>query len=280
MKIGFYCLVAALALSGCINLRHIDAYSASALASVNQLNEFDDGFTQHCRDRCRFNAIDSFKIYRKLNCPCKDYERADSVVRILVKATATYFIGLSQLSKNNLTHYRVDPLKKALKAEDLKVFQLNKEVVNAYSKLADVLLHAFTDSFRQRKIKEYVRSANPSLQLIISKLEFIEFQNLNDLLSFKKERLFEQSEVLLRRQGLNEYEKQHATEEYYQGLEKIENSQMQILLTSRSLKLIAAGHQKIDENLDKISATDLKQKLLSYAKEIQDLIMEFDKLKH
>lgn len=269
-----------LALSGCVNLKHIHEYSSSALDGINKIDEVDYGFARHCLDRCQLTAIDSFKIYRKLNCPCDLYERADSVVRILYKAVAGYFSGLSSLSKNDLIRYRVDPLKKALKEEDLKVFVVKKDEVGAYTKLVDVLLRAFTDSFRQGKIKEYIRSANPSLQVLLSKLEFIESQNLQDLLEFKKERLFEQYQGLLKRHGLSDYEKQRITAEYYQASREIENFQKQISLYSKSLGAIARGHQKIAENLNTISGSDLKRSLTFYASEIQDLIFEFNKLKH
>ncbi len=50
------------------------------------------------------------------------------------KTVATYFENLARLSKNDLTAFNLEPLKKSLKEEDLGVFQLDKDVVNAYSR--------------------------------------------------------------------------------------------------------------------------------------------------
>ena len=268
-----------LALSGCVNLKHIYEYALNASVGVKKINEVEYDFTQHCRDQCQLAAIDSFRIYRKLNCPCDVYERADSVVLILNKTIVAYFSSLSELSKTDLTRYRIDPLKKALKEEDLKIFQIKKEEVNAYTQLGEVFLRAFADSFRQRQIKEYIRSANPSLQIVLSKLQLIE-SNLAELLEFRKETLFEQYNVLLKGRGLSDYEKQRAATEYYQALGEIQTFQKQIIVYARSLRLISGGHQKIAENLDHISTGDMRRSLVSYSIEIQDLISEFNKLRH
>jgi hypothetical protein len=266
-------------LAGCINLKHVNEYSDHAVAGIGKFEEVDYGFSQYCRERCEWAAIDSLKILRGLDCQCDLYRRADSVTQILYGAAAGYFDGLSRLSKNNLTRYHFDPLKKALKEEDLDVFQVKKEDVDAYTKIAAILTRSFTDLYRKRKIKDYIRSANPPVQTLLSKLVFIESENLRGLLKFKSERLFDHYRMLLKSAGMNRYEKQSAAAEYYKALHEIGATKSRIGVYSRSLKAVAKGHQKLYDNLDKISAADIKLNLTQSAGDLRDLISEFNKLR-
>src|SRR6185436_1254534 len=122
---------------------------------------------------------------------CDAYKRADSVTQMLYRAVAGYFDGLTRLSNNQLTNYHIDRLKNAVKEEDLGVLQVKKVEADAYATLTDMMLRGFADSYRRKKIKEYIGQANAPVQLLLSKLQFIESKNLEDLLVFKKERMYD-----------------------------------------------------------------------------------------
>ncbi len=273
--LGILCIAGA---AGCVDLKHVNEYSLRATDGIRKFDDVDYGFARYCSDRCEWVAIDSFRIQRKLDCQCALYKRADSVTHILYSTAAGYFDGLTRLSTNDLTRYHFDPLKKALKEEDLDVFQIKKEDVEAYVKIAAILTRSVTDMYRKKKIKEYVRSANQPVQLLLSKLEFIESENLNGLLKFKRERLFDHYRNLLKSAGMNNYEKQLASEQYYKTMHEIGTMESQISAYSRSLKTVAKGHQKLYDNLDKISGADIKMNLSRTASDLQDLIYEFNKL--
>jgi len=98
---------------GCINLKTVNHYSNNALKATQKFEEIPYTFLQHCIDRCEMSAIDSFKIYREIKCPCDQYKRADSVTQLVYRALRGYFDGLTRLSNNQLTNYQIDRLKKA-----------------------------------------------------------------------------------------------------------------------------------------------------------------------
>jgi predicted house-cleaning noncanonical NTP pyrophosphatase (MazG superfamily) len=77
---------------------------------------------------------------------------------------------------------------------------------------------------------------------------------------------------------LSTYEKRKSVEEYYLRLNKIEAKQQELLTYSRALKKIAAGHQKLTENIDQISNDEMTEQLAQYASDIQDLISAFNKI--
>ncbi len=264
---------------GCINLKTVNHYSNNALKATQKFEEIPYTFLQHCIDRCEMSAIDSFKIYREIKCPCDQYKRADSVTQLVYRALRGYFDGLTRLSNNQLTNYQIDRLKKAVQEEDLGVLQVNKEEANAYATLTDMMLRGFADSYRQKKIKAFISGANTPVQVLLSKLEFIESKNLKDVMEFKKERLFDHYRSLLRAR-LSDYEKQEATARYYASLQGIIILEKQCMTYARSLRTIARGHQQLYENRNKISSEELRRRLTPYANDICDLISEFDKLKN
>jgi hypothetical protein len=274
-----YAILLPVCLVGCLNLKPVSEYSTNALDGIKKLDQVGFGFAQYCLEKCQLEAIDSFKIYRSVPCSCGDYKRADSVVNILYHSVSDYFEGLSRLSKNELTSFQLDAVKKALKEEDLKIIQIRKADVDAWTKIGDILLRTVTDTYRLKQIKAYIVSANPSLQVVISKLEFVESKNLGELLNFKRERLFDHYRALLKIRGMSDYERQKATEDYYHALQEVEDVKNQLLIYSKSLKTIARGHQALAENANKISSSDVKRSLLSYAAEIQDLIAAFNKIR-
>ncbi len=262
----------------CTNLKSVNQYSTNSLSATKKFEEIPYTFSQHCRDRCRIAAIDSFKIYREIECQCDSYKRADSVTQMLYRAVAGYFDGLTRLSNNQLTNYHIDRLKNAVQETDLGVLYVKKDEADAYATLTDMMLRWFADSYRQKKIKEYIGEANAPVQVLLSKLEFIESKNLGDLLEFKKDRLFDHYRALLKA-TLSDYEKQEATAEYYESVQGITTLEKEIATYAKSLKAIARGHQQLYENRNQISAEELRRSLTPYANDIYDLISEFDKLK-
>jgi DnaJ-domain-containing protein 1 len=278
MKILAIIITAQTILLGCANLKTVNQYSDNALKAAQKFEEIHYTFSRYCLDRCQMVAIDSFKIYREIACPCDGYKRADSVTQILYRAITGYLDGLTRLSNNQLSSYHIDRLKKAVQEEDLGVLQVKKEVADAYATLTDMMLRAFADAYRRKKIKEYITAANGPVQVLLFKLEFIESRNLKDLLEFKKERLFDHYRTLLKSR-LSDYEKQEATADYYESLEGMIIVEKQLLTYARSLRAIARGHQQLYEKRNKISTEELRRGLTPYANDIRDLISEFDKLK-
>jgi hypothetical protein len=259
-------------LTGCINLKHISSYAEASSITTIKVRDSDYNFLQYCLDRCEIAAIDSFRIYRAIPCTCAPYKKADSVTRAISSVIAAYFDGLNRLSNNKKINYRVDPLAKTLQDKELGILELKKEEAEAYTLLGDILLHAFTDTYRQQKIRAYIKSANAPLQKLLEKLEFIETYNLKGLFTFKRERLYYHYHGLLSESKLSDYEKQNAAREYYGLLNEIDTQEQQMGAFARGLKSIGKGHEKLFEHVNEISAADLKNTLQQYTDEINTML--------
>lgn len=264
----------------CANLRAVNGFSSDSLEGIQKFEQIHYSFTQHCHDRCVFEATRNFEIKRSLECNCDIYEKADSVTMLIYSSIKGYLDGLANLSDNNLANYNLDTLKSTLTEGDFGDIKIGKEQVDAYGGIAQILLNAVSGAYRKKKIKFYIEQANKPIQTLLDKFQFILRNNLNEELNFKKEKLFAFYRELLLNNDLTEYEKGKATAEYYEQVANIDRTQQEIDVFSGSLTDISEGHQKIYDNRNKLSARELKNLLVAYQSDISNMVSHFNKLKH
>ena len=288
MKRGQKALVAlivilTLSLTSCVNLKSVNDYSLTSLKSIRKFEEINYSFKQHCIDRCQFEAIRKFEIKNwkdaEKECACALYQQADSVTQLIYNAINGYFEGLSNLSNNNLTTYNFDALKNSLTEGNFGNVEIKKEQVDAYANISKILLRATMDLYRKKKIKDYVEQANEPIQILLSTFQFILQSNLEGLVEVKKEKLFSYYKDMARNNTLSEYEKGKAVIDYYQQLSDLNAKQKQIDAFAKGIKVIADGHQKLYDSRNKMTAKELREMLIQYASDIQNIISEFNKLK-
>lgn len=270
----------AIAFSGCANLHTVNNFSSASSSALSKFEDIDYGFNQHCRERCVAENISEFQIKRTPDCNCAIYKTADSVTTLIYLSVKNYFASLAALSGKDQRHYDFTSLNASLVAGSFGDFQITQQQADAYSGVANLLLDASTGIYRNNKIRKYVQQANRPMQLLLEKLQFILQENLSGELDFKKEKLYNLYRGLLLTNGLNNFEKQKATEEYYEQLEKINSEQDRINLFATSLADIASGHQKIFENLNEMKDKPLKDSLLILQTHLQSNILRFNKIKN
>jgi hypothetical protein len=265
-------------LTGCVSLEHVHNFSSSSLESVRKFEAIDYSFKQSCLDNCYNGKINDLIISDSV-CNCKADERADSITLIIYRAINGYLNGLSNLSENNLTNYKLEPLSQSVTNFELGSLKFEKSQVEAYSTISSILLRAFTDKYRRQKIREYIKAGNNPVNVLIGFLDFNLSENLSNKLNVEKQFIKDTYFDLTKDATLSVYEKRKAVEEYYDRTGKIDLQQKELLTYSRSLKKIATGHQKLTENIGRLSKAEIKVELTRYASDIEDLISEFNKLK-
>jgi hypothetical protein len=278
-KTGLALILLIISLSGCVNLKHVNDFSASSQKGLKQFEEITYSFKQYCLDACYDYNINNLNL-TPADCDCQLSEQADSVTLLIYHAALGYIDGLTSLSNKDLTSYKMDAMTKALTAGKFGTIAIDKKQADAYKSIADLLLKAFTDKYRNRKIKEYVKEANEPFKVLISSLDFNLSENLSGILNAYEEGIRNEFFTRTKKDStLSNFEKRIITIEYYQKLENIETRHKEILTYSRTLKKIAAGHQKLADNVDKLSKDEIKGQLFQYASDIKDIISEFNKLK-
>ena len=240
------------------------------------------GYFNHSKVRDSYyfiHAVLNDLTLKTQDCDCKLNEKADSVTLVIYNSVRGYLDGLTSLSDNDLTSYKTEAWTKVLTEGSFGSIEIEKEQVEAYSKISKILLKAFTDEYRKRKIKEYVTSANKPLKVLITFLDFNLSSNLIGNLMVQKKSVEDYSFELLKDTSLSTIEKKKVIEDYYWRINLIENKEKELLTYSKSLKKIIEGHQKLTDNIESLSKSEIKEALIQYASDIQDIISEFNKLK-
>ena len=266
-----------IALSSCVNLKHVNEFSSTSLQSIKSFEELNYSFKQNCIDQCIRNNIHDLKINSE-SCDCKLDKVTDSITLKIYGSINGYFDGLAKLSDNDLTSYKTENLETALTEGDFGSITIEKKHVESYSKVSKILIRAFTDSYRKSKIKGYVKEANEPVKELIGFLDFNISANLNGKLDVKKTRIKADYFDLLKDNSLSTVEKRNSVREYYSEINEIENQQKKLETYSKSLNKISKGHQKLYDNIDKLSVKEIKQALFQYASEIKSIISEFKKI--
>jgi hypothetical protein len=278
-KTGLALLLLIIILSGCVNLKYVNDFSNASQKGLRQFEEINYSFKQNCLDTCYDYNINNLNLIPKA-CECKLSEEADSVTLLIYHAALGYIDGLTSLSNKDLTSYKMDAMTKALTEGKFGTLTIDKKQADAYKSIANLLLKAFTDKYRNKKIKEYVKEANEPFKVLISSLDFNLSENLSGVLEAYEEGIRNDFNTWAKKDlTLSNFEKRKVAEEYYQQLDKIETRQKELLTYSKTLKKIAGGHQKLADNVDKLSKDEIKAQLFQYASDIKDIISEFNKLK-
>jgi len=270
-------LITIIALSSCVNLKHVNEFSSTSLESIKYFEEFNYSFNQSCIDDCIRNNINNLELDAK-KCDCKLEEVADSLTLKIYGSIYGYFDGLSKLSDNELTSYKTEDLETALTEGDFGSITIDEKHVESYSKISKIFTRAITDTYRKNKIKEYVKDANEPVKELISFLNFNISSNLNGKLDVKKGRVKSDYFDLIKNNSLSTIEKRNSVREYYSKIAEIESLQKKFNIFSKSLLKISDGHQKLYDDIDKLTVTEVRQALFQYASEIKSIISEFKKI--
>ena len=253
-------------------------FSSTSLQGIQSFEELNYSFKQSCIDKCINDKINNLEFDAE-DCNCNLEAVADSITFKIYKSIYGYFEGLSKLSNNELTSYKTEDLEFALTEGRFGSLTIDKKQVESYSKISKILIKAFTDTYRKKKIKEYVKEANEPIKELISFLDFNISSNLNGKLNVKKSRLKGDYFDLLKDNSLSTLEKRNSLKEFYSEINDIENQQKKFSVYSRSLMKISEGHQELYDDIDKLTVKEIQQALLQNASEVQSIILEFKKIK-
>lgn len=271
-------ILISLVLSSCINLKHVNDFSTSAISSLSKFEDINYSFKQSCLDDCRDKNVNSLVIKDSV-CNCDIDSKADSVTLLIYQSLKGYFDGLGKLSDKELTNYKTDALKQALVNGSFGTITIDRTQANAYSNLSNIILKAFTDKYRQNKIKEYITTANDPVKVLIHYLDLNMSNNLAGKLNVKKSLIKKSYEKLMKDSTINYADKWKFTNDYYTRLDEIDSRLTQLMTYSKALKKISEGHQLLFNEIDKITAEDLKEELTCFSGDLQNIISEFNKLK-
>ncbi|SHJ25178.1 hypothetical protein [Pseudozobellia thermophila] len=245
---------------GCVNLKHVSEFSDSSISALANYETLPTSFAQACRENCRQEHIANFNVYRT-ECDCSSDEKADSITRLIYTTSMQYFEGLMQISDNTLTYYETSDLSGILGSGNFGPVQLQEEDVKAHSKIATLVLRAFSDGYRRNRIKQYIKEADAPLQVLIHFLRLNLNGNLNGKLEVQKGKAQNLYFDLVNDKSLSTYERTKFAEDYFKRISQIDENQRQLQRFDEVLDEIAKGHQTLYANLDGLDDNEVKGRL-------------------
>lgn len=287
-------------LSSCVNLKAVNSFAATSVASVAQYDDLKYNFQHYCNVECHLSQIKASSIDLPL-CKCAIYKTADSVTMVIYNRIKFYLIGIEKLSNHAATDYKFDTLENAITTGNYGTMSVNVEDVKSYSAITNIITKTFTDGYRRGKLKEYVGEANKPLQALLKALQTIIGENLFKEAELEKDAIedYYKTRVALadsmpknavkgdsmlintiRVAYLLKYAKGKALEEYFDKLDNLNNTETQLKLFAKNLQAIAVGHQQLYNNRDAFAAKDLFKALAQNISNMQIIYTEIKQLKN
>lgn len=265
---------------GCVNLQKINDYSTGSLDHLRGFEAIGYTFEQACQDACLLERFRSQSLLSPA-CDCSQEQTADSVTLLIYHACKNYFDGLSKLSGNSLTDYKVNTLAKTINESALiSGTPQKKEVVEAYAQLSNTLLRMSTDHYRKKQLKNVIGAANAPIRVLLSYLHFNLYNNLTGKLNVQEEKLKNGLYPELLQSAQTALEKKMVIANYNRDMALIDNRKKQIASFTKGLTRIANGHNELYEHRNRLSAAELQTALTQYISDIESAISEFHKIKN
>ncbi|HEA21326.1 MAG TPA: hypothetical protein ENH87_10450 [Pricia antarctica] len=261
----------ALSLSSCVNLRHISEFSKTSIEGIEQYDSLSTSFFEVCLQDARQESIRKFDIHHT-EYDCEQNNKADSITKIIYKATQSYFDGLSDLSQNELTNYNTDNLTQTLATGDFGPLKLNETDVKAYSDISTLLLRAITDTYRRKKLKEYITQAHGPLLKLLQFLELNLEGNLTGKLNVQKSSLKNFYFDFVKDKRLSTYERTKFAEDYFRRISEIDAQQKELQTLAEILREISKGHQSLYNNSGHMTDKQVRKELLGYGSQMENSI--------
>ncbi len=277
LKNFFSVIISVLLLGSCVNLKHVGEFSETSIEGIEQFETVSPGFSKICLQDCRQENIRKLDIH-DTDCDCAQNQKADSITQDIYNATRGYFYGLTDLSKNELTHYKTDDFTKALATGDFGPIKLNETDVKAYSDISTLLLRSFTDGFRRKKIKEYVAQAHGPLLKLLHFLELNLAGNLNGKLEVQKSGLKNFYFDFVKDKKLSDYERTKFAEDYFQRISEITAQQKELDTYIQVLREIAEGHTTLYNNASNMTDAVVRQELQVYGRQMTKTVSSLRKM--
>jgi len=261
-------------IAGCVDLQKVNDFSSASVKSIQGFESLSYSYKQASADVAKLEClnkqqltIDSQLYHSELS------NLADSQTTLLYNSIKAFFSALTNLSSNSLTTYKYDTLSKAL----IKA-KFADSTANSYAHLANILTRAIADEYRKHHIKKFIKEAAPDIIILLNTLISTLDNDLKGRIETVKARArdFYTGVYDTTRSG---YERIELSREYNSEIESLNNIESKISVYTRGLGKIVTAFKQLSDNIDRVSADDLKKILSTYISNINDIISEFNKLK-
>jgi hypothetical protein len=255
-------------LSGCADLKGIQKFAKAGYDStayegfVTDYSESVRRQEEYAPDKGRMTEVQ------------RNYEeRKKQQARLLVlsRTTSAYMAALGALAADDLVSF--DKEAKGFTDAMEKAKFLDSKEAAAANALVSLLGRAATDAYRQHELKQIITEANPPLQILLGSMQQIVGEAYLGSLKIEKGALDSayKTRVVMPLTDENAGWLLPLRATYFSRLHRLEEQQQAAESYAESIGLIAKAHQKLFDDQDKVSFTELSNTAESYAKEAKAL---------
>lgn len=269
-------LVLFLAITGCTNLKQVAEFSLSSIEGIEKFDDISSSFSKICHEDCQQKNISKLKIHGT-SCDCAADKKADSITRVIYHTVQNYFYSLNDISNGEIIQYQTKGLTGALSVGDFGPIQLKEKDVRAYSGVSSLILRAFTDGYRRKKIKQYIREGQPHLQVLLHFLNQNIEASLKGKLQVQKSSLKGYYFDLVADNNLSVYERTKFAENYFKRISGIEKRIQALDNYSKILETISTAHTALNANIDNLDTNEIGTLLKGYGQLLSDAAKSISK---
>ena len=208
----------------------------------------------------------------------KANEAADKSVQLIHQVLVNYFEGLKNLSNNELMNFGgdVDKLSAALKTTG--VVRVKPEEHQAYSSLTRLMVRASTDAYRRRALSRYIEEAQPSVMVLINKMDTIINLMIPMFTEEGSQSYIAYRNMVVKDKALSYSQRQMLADQYIERRHRLEARIARLRSYQAELAKIRDAHTALYKGRDKVQGKEMRAALLSYITDIEQLKADFDKL--
>lgn len=270
-----------LVLGGCVNLEAVRQFAKTSAATADYQRIVADYATSPTRQKryapARAHAALDAEAARR----AEQRRALSSAQQVVVE----YMSALGDLAADDLTDYskQIEGLRASLDKVGVVgdgAALVDKKTAAAGVKIADVILEAMANGYRQAKLAEVIREANDPLQNVLAGLREIVTKDFERSLSNEAEAIRKPFEAVVSAAGTEDESelKPIARILLEERLEQIEARRAQLTTYAAVLDKIAAGHADLLAGIGRFDSKDLQRRLKGYAKDLQTLVKAYREL--
>jgi prophage DNA circulation protein len=271
MKAWVVRLLAALSIaasSGCANMAAIQEFGALSADATSYTKLTDEFASSPSRTKQYTFAAEADKR-QEMDKLAKDREGKAKAAKLFHSTLSEYMAAVAALAADEAVSFDDEVGKLADAA--LKNKYIKESEANAVKSLGSIVVSAFADFYRQRKLKEVIEKGDAPLQVIVNAMKELVTQDY--VASLDGEMRYARSYYRNLEQRARMDDKQSALAEriYAEGAGKlleIEERTAAVKSYAKTLDEIGSAHRKLYEQRDKISDAEVQRQMKQYAKRI------------
>lgn len=271
-----------LALSGCVNLSAVQEFGKLSADSAGYTRLTDEYVS--APERMRHYTLESDQsTLAELDKQAAARQAQGARLKAYHKAVADYMKALADLASDNVVAY--DPELGELIDSANKASALTEEQAAPLKAVSNLLAHATTDVYRQRKLSEVIEAGNPPLQAILQDLSqlvlaySLSIEDERMRLDFYYRGLIAQASEPIGIAG-SRAAKEPAAAQFIKQIHQERRAAFDERLKAatqyqQTIQVIAQAHQGLYNNRNHLGSAQAVSLIKSYSKQIQTAYKAF-----